>query len=630
MKITLPSGQSIEVYPNLSLLENLKHGNVHIAAPCGGKGVCGRCKLIVEEGEYKTRQREKLSHKEIEQGYVVACQTYPRGDMKVSIPRTSILRVEGKIDIGKSAELESLFNSFNVDISPLTIKLYLELPPPSLDDHISDVERLKRALSEHGFTEVEIPMRVMTDLAKTLRESDWKVTVSFIENPYRREVVRIAPGRGDVCRFGLAIDIGTTTVVVYLVYLVNGKLVDIVSTYNYQIIYGEDVISRIVYATEGGGLFELKDAVIGDINSLIEPLKAKYELSDDCIDSVVIAGNTTMTQLFFGLDPASIREEPYVPTSTVYPIASAGRLGLLVTPDAPLYALPCVASYVGGDITAGVLASKLHKSEDISIFIDIGTNGEIVVGNSEWLMAAACSAGPCFEGGGLKYGMRATNGAIDHVVINPDTLVPECTIIGGGTPEGICGSGIIDALAEMYLKGVISQKGKINKEIDPSKVIQGEEGLEYILYKDKEKEITITEADIDNIIRAKAAIYSGFTVLLQEVGLTFDEIPKFYIAGGFGKFLDIKKAIIIGMLPDLEIERFEYLGNASVAGAYLCLLSETLRKEAEEIARRMTYIELSVSRTFMDEYVSGLFLPHTNIGAFPSVAKLIKEKGTIF
>jgi uncharacterized 2Fe-2S/4Fe-4S cluster protein (DUF4445 family) len=625
MKLTLPSGQSIEAYPNMSLLENLKQGNVHITAPCGGKGVCGRCKLIVLEGDYRTRQKEKLSHKEIKEGYVVACQTYPKSDLKITIPRTSILRVEGKIDTGKTAELESLFNSFNVDIAPLTIKLYIELPKPSLDDNISDVERLKRSLLEHGFTEIEIPHRVLTDLARTLRESDWKVTISFLETPCRREVVRIAPGRGDLCRYGLAIDIGTTTVVVYLVYLVNGRLVDIVSTYNYQIIYGDDVISRIVYATEGDGLFELKDAVIADINSLIEPLKEKYQLSADCIDSVVMAGNTTMTQLFFGLDPSSIREEPYVPTATVYPIASAGRLGLNVTPDAPLYALPCPASYVGGDIVAGVLASRLHKSDEIKIFIDIGTNGEIVVGNSEWLMAAACSAGPCFEGGGLKYGMRATNGAIDRVVINPNTLEPEINVIGGGTPEGICGSGIIDALAEMYLKGVISQKGKIRKDLNLKNIIQGEEGLEYILYKDDSKEITITEADIDNIIRAKAAIYSGFTVLLQEVGLTFDSITKMYIAGGFGKFLDIEKAIIIGMLPDLELERFEYLGNTSVAGAYLCLLSEALRKEAEEIAHRMTSVELSVSRTFMDEYVSGLFLPHTNIGAFPTVERLIKE-----
>ncbi|HLC15924.1 MAG TPA: ASKHA domain-containing protein, partial [Thermodesulfovibrionia bacterium] len=498
---------------------------------------------------------------------------------------------------------------------------------PSLDDNISDVERLKRALLEHGFTEVEVPHRVLTDLARTLRESDWKITISFLETPCRREVVRVAPGRGDMCRYGLAIDIGTTTVVVYLVYLVNGKLVDSASTYNYQIIYGEDVISRIVYATEGGGLFELKDAVITDINSLIEPLKEKYQLSPDCIDSIVIAGNTTMTQLFFGLDPSSIREEPYVPTATVYPIASAGRLGLNVTPDAPLYALPCVASYVGGDIVAGVLASRLHKSEEIKILIDIGTNGEIVVGNSEWLITTACSAGPCFEGGGLKYGMRATNGAIDRIVIHPNTLEPEINVIGGGMPEGICGSGIIDALAEMYLKGVISQKGKISKDLDSKNIIRGEEGLEYILYKDDKKEVTITEADIDNIIRAKAAIYSGFTVLLQEVGLGFESITKIYIAGGFGKFLDIQKAIIIGMLPDLELERFEYLGNTSVTGAYLCLLSEALRKEAEEIAHRMTSVELSVSRTFMDEYVSGLFLPHTNIEAFPTVEKLMKKMG---
>lgn len=626
MKIILPSGEEIPSSSHYSLFESLKNGGIHITAPCGGNGVCGRCKVIVREGNYTTHLQEKLSKKEIEEGHVVACQTYPKGDLHVVVPRSSLLRVEGVIATGKSEDLEKLFNSFNVDIAPLTTKIYLELPPPTLDDIISDLERVKRGLAEHGFNKVHIPYRLMGDLARTLRQEDWKVTVALMDTGCAEEIVRISSGRNEQCRYGLAIDIGTTTVVVYLVYFITGRLVDIASIYNYQIIYGEDVISRIVYATEHGGLKELKEAVVGDINSLIEPFKTKYGITSDCIDNIVIAGNTTMIQLLFGLDPASIREEPYIPTANIFPVAGAGRLGLNVTPDAPLYALPCVASYVGGDIVAGVLTSQIHKKDELSLFIDVGTNGELVIGNSEWLMTAACSAGPCFEGGGLKHGMRATEGAIDKVIINAETLEPEIRVIGNCSPEGVCGSGIIDAIAEMFLKGVISQKGKIVADSANKNIISTEEGLEYVLYKDDNKEVTITEPDIDNILRAKAAIYAGFTVLLQEVGLTFDDMSHFYIAGGFGRYLNIEKAIMIGMLPDLPAEKFKYLGNTSISGAYLCLLSEHLRKEAEEIARHMTYIELSVSRHFMDEYVSGLFLPHTDLSAFPTVAEMLKKQ----
>jgi uncharacterized 2Fe-2S/4Fe-4S cluster protein (DUF4445 family) len=300
-------------------------------------------------------------------------------------------------------------------------------------------------------------------------------------------------------------------------------------------------------------------------------------------------------------------------------------VGFQFDPQAMVYSMPNVASYVGGDITAGVLVSQMHKQEKVSLFIDVGTNGEIVLGNKDWLVTAACSAGPCFEGSGIKYGMRAMEGAIEEVEIDPKTLNVNYRVIGDVKPIGICGSGMIDILAEMYLNGVIDQKGKIREELGSKRIRRGESGLEFVLAWRIEsainKEIVITEVDLDNLIRAKAAIYAGFSTLLAHMGMTFGDIDKLFIAGGFGRYIDVERAIIIGMLPDLPIEKFQFLGNTSIIGAYYGLLCDRLRHEAEEIAKRMTYIELSVSRSFMDEYMSALFLPHTNMDAFPTVQK---------
>lgn len=627
MKLFLSSGEVITASPQFSLLKNLKNNGIHIIAPCGGEGqgVCGRCKVIVKKGKYRTRLLDKLSKKERSEGYVVSCQTHLKGDLYIEIPRSSLLETEGVIAGEISKNLNKIFNFSTIDISPLTNEIYLELPEPSLADNISDLERVKRGLSEIGQRNINVPYRLMRDLSRNLRYGNWKVTVTLMDTGYTQEVLRISPGkRGHKNgKYGLAIDVGTTTVVIYLVNLTDGKFVDVATTYNYQIIYGEDVISRIVYATDQGGLKELNEAIINDINSILEPLKKKYALSEESIESIVISGNTAMTHLFLGLNPAPIIKEPYIPTASIFPITSAGRLGINASPDAPLYTLPCVASYVGGDVVAGVLATKIHKKQEISAFIDIGTNGELVVGNSEWLLAVACSAGPCFEGGGLAHGMRATAGAIDSVKINLDTLEPEITTIGQGSPEGICGSGIIDAIAEMYLKGVITSNGKLRADASSTHIKTTAEGLEFVLYGEKDNEITITEPDIDNILRAKAAIYAGFAVLLTETGLSFNEISKIYIAGGFGRYLNVEKAIAIGMFPDQPKNKFMYLENTSILGAYLCLISSKLREEAEAISSMMTYVELSNSDKFMDEYIAGLFLPHTNLSLFPTVKNML-------
>lgn len=536
MKISLSSGKAISGSPAASVLDSLKKEDIFLTSSCGGKGTCGKCRIIIKSGSFNTRSKIKLSKDEIKKGYTLACQTFPEGDLLIEIPKESMLTVEGKIATGRSKDLQLLFRSTGAGIDPLTERVLLQLPPPSISDNISDLERLKRELSLKNLGCLRVPFRFLTDLAKTVRKNNWEITLSIIHAEDCYEITNILPDNKKIPRYGIAIDIGTTTLVVYLIDLITGNLVDIASTYNSQIQLGDDVITRIVHAKERGGLKDLNKTVIADINIFLSLFKKTRKIDPDSIDQIVIAGNTTMTHLFLGLDPSAIREEPYIPTANNFPLGFAGELGLKTNPNTPVYVFPCVASYVGGDIVSGVLAAGLHKKKELSLFMDIGTNGEIVLGNSEWLVAAACSAGPCFEGSGIKHGMRATEGAIEGIRINRDSLDPEIKIIGNGIqPTGICGSGMIDAVAEMFLSGILNQKGKLQKDIS-SRVRQGENGLEFVVYSDKGKDIVLTEPDIENIIRAKAAIYAGFSILLKEVGYTFEDVHRVYIAGGSVNF----------------------------------------------------------------------------------------------
>ena len=617
----MTSGKTIPVSEGDDLYHALKGQGVYLVASCGGKGACGKCKVRIVEGRYESVSHGKLGPKEREQGFVLACRTYPKGDILIEIPKESMLVVGDKIAISKSRELFELFESFNAEVTPIVKHLCLEVPQPTIHDNISDIERLKRALEERGIKGMRFSHGFVSSMAKALREAGWKITLGYTEDS---EAVFISDGNKYKDKYGLAVDIGTTTVVVDLVDLADGRLIDVGSTYNSQIRHGDDVITRIIHATEGGGLCELRDAVVADINDILTPLVERHSIEREDIESVVVAGNTTMSQLLWGLDPAPIREEPYIPTVNFFPKWRAGTAKISVNSQAPVYTVPCVASYVGGDIVAGVLASKMHRNPEIALFMDIGTNGEIAVGNNEWLMTAACSAGPCFEGSGIKHGMRATEGAIESVRIDPKTYEPELGVIGDAKPAGICGSGMIDAISEMFLTGVIDQKGKLVRQRKTDRIREGEDGFEFVFSRGG-RDVALTEADIENIIRAKAAIYAGVSLLLKEVGFGLDAVERVYIAGGFGNYLNVERAIILGMLPDLPRDKFSFLGNASVTGAYLCLLSESLRREAEEVASKMTYMELSASRGFMDEYLSALFLPHTDIGLFPTVAGLMKK-----
>jgi len=621
MNIKLTTGKSISASKGESILNALKRHEIYLVSSCGGKGICGKCRVKILGGEYRTSTTGKLSHSDKEKGIVLACQTFPEKDISIEILEEARLVVGEKIALAKSKDLSELFKSLDGEITPIVKRLELELPLPTIDDHISDLERLKRELDPKGIKGMRFSHGFLSSMADKLRTSNWKVNLAYVDGP---EAIFLTSCRG-ISRYGVAVDIGTTTVVVYVIDLSDGRLVDVGLTYNSQIRYGDDVITRIIHATERNGLQELREAVIENINDLIGTIVEKHRLKRDCLEATVISGNTTMSHIFWGLDPRYIREEPYIPTANFFPIWRAGTARLRINSQSPVYTLPCVASYVGGDIVSGILASKMHRKHEVSLFMDIGTNGEIAIGNNEWIMTAACSAGPCFEGSGIKHGMRATEGAIESIRINHNTYEPELGVIGDSKPIGVCGSGMIDVISEMFLAGVIDQKGKFAREIKTDRIREGDDGVEFVLYRG-DKDIVLTEVDIENILRAKAAIFAGISLLIKEVGFTLDNIERIYVAGGFGNYLNVDKAIIIGMLPDIPKEKFRFLGNTSIAGAYLCLLSEKLRKEAEEIAKKMTYMELSVSRNFMDEYMSALFLPHTNIGLFPTVNKLLKKK----
>lgn len=625
MELRLLSDEVIKLQKGEDIYSALKRAGIYVIAPCGGNGTCSKCKIKIIEGDYKVKSYGKLTTYERELNLSLACQTFPRGDILIEIPKESQLVIGDKIAIAKTKGLIEYLKSYNVDISPLTKRVFLELPPPTISDNISDLERLKRSLEEKGMRNIRFSYWFVNAMNKILREADWNVGFTYVAREgAHAEALFLSSSESCSRRFGIAVDIGTTTVVVYLINLLDGEIIDIGSTYNSQMRYGDDVITRIIHATDEAGLDDLRDAVLTDINTIVESLMQRHNIEICEIDSASVAGNTTMSHIFWGISPASIREDPYIPPLNYFPLWKASTARLSINPRAPIYTLPCIASYVGGDISSGILASKLHQHHEIALFMDIGTNGEIAIGNNELIVTAACSAGPCFEGSGIRCGMRATTGAIEAVKIDPTTYEPFINIIGDVTPQGICGSGMIDAISEMFLTGIIDQKGKFVTG-KTNRIRKAEDGLEYIFYRsDKHyKDVVLTEVDIENLLRAKAAVYAGVMTLLNEIGLTLDAVKKVYIAGGFGNYINVSRAIILGMLPDLPKEKFIFMGNTSLTGAYLCLLSEDLRMEVEDIASKMTYIELSVSRKFMDEYMSALFLPHTDITQFPTVASML-------
>ncbi len=614
----MPTNRSAMVEEGTTIAEAARQADVFIKNLCGGEGVCGQCRVQITSGKAEADEQARafFSEEEIERGYVLACQTEVHDNLEVLIPPET--RMEGaKIMTGEAAGPEAEGGA-----KPLVRKIFLEMPEPTLEDNISDIERVSRELRRKiGWHSYEISLSCLRRLSEKLRDSQFKVTASVAKRGGGYKILRIDPGDTTSSHYGLAVDVGTTTVVAQLVEMSTGRILGVSGTHNLQASFGEDVISRIIYACKKDGLGPVHEAVIKNINQLIDDLTSEKNISRDDIIAMVAAGNTTMSHLLLGLLPCSIRLEPYVPTADIYPQIYAREIGVQINPEGILETLPSVASYVGGDIVAGVLACGIPDHPEVRGLIDIGTNGEIAIGNNEWLVCCSASAGPAFEGGGTRCGMRATKGAIEKIEISNGKLTYKT--IGNAKPRGLCGSGLIDCMYELVKNGIIAPDGKFNRDLKDERLAIVDEIPEYTIAFAEESEsgepIVITESDIDNLMKSKGAIFAAIKSLMDYIGLEFDQIERFYVAGGFGNFLNIEKSIAIGLLPDIPKEKIEFIGNSSLTGARLCLLSEEALEKSFNISRAMTNIELSNYQPFMDEFVAALFLPHTNRKLFPSV-----------
>jgi len=602
--------------------------DIEIGQPCGGQGRCGRCAVLVEEGTVRRRSTLRLSQESVEHGYALACQAVVEGDVVIHVPVQE--KIERQLASDRMVAEVSVPEDYDYPAYQSVRRLHLTLTPPSMDDQTDDWARLETAFRvQHGIDQMAISLPLLTRLGAVLRMGDWRITAIVDMRLGSRQqsprLVDLRPGHEDEYSplWGAAIDIGTTTVTVWLVDLISGKVRAQVAEYNGQIARGEDVISRIVYAGKEGGSQELQHRVLETLNKLLELACQRAKSAVGNVVKVCVAGNSTMMHLLLGIPASSIRLSPFVTTVNQVPPVTAREIGLNACPDAGVECLPGVASYVGADITAGVLASGLDRAENVTLFLDVGTNGETVLGNRDWLVACACSAGPAFEGAGVLNGMRATDGAIEEVWIHSQTLEPTCRVIGKSKPQGICGSGLISLLSEMFITGLLDKAGNVNLQAPTPRVREGRHGGEYVVAWAKEtqtgQDIVLTRVDTDNLLRAKASIYAGFTVLANSVGVPLDGIGQLLIGGSFGKYINVEKAVQIGLLPDMDWSRFVFLGNTSVKGAYLALLDWRQQERIAGIARRMTYVELSADNSFYEAFTSALFLPHTDLSKFPSV-----------
>jgi len=621
---------SVEVSRGTTLLEAASESELHINSICGGDGICGKCKVKVEEGDVEVGSTATLSRKEIREGYTLACQTIVRGDVEIHVPPESTAE-KGKILIDEDAQRFKALTSdgigSSVSYEPLIEKHYLDIPEPSLQDNLSDHRRIYRELRrKKDIPIMQTGLKVFRRSSSLLRDNDWKITATLGRRGGTTEVIQLEGGDTSKTNYGIAVDIGTTTIVAHLVDLVSSETVDAEAKYNSQMKYGEEVTRRIRHAEEEGR-DDLQDIVSEDINDLIYALVERNEVSLKDVTSVICSGNTAMMHFLLGLEVSNIRKKPYVPNTTRPPPIRAAEVGIKINPRGLLYFMPAIGGWVGGDVTSGVLSTGINKTGKLTMLTDIGTNGEILIGNKDWMISCAASAGPAFEGTGIRSGMRASDGAIDKVEITDDHLM--YSVIGGGTPKGICGSGLIDLVASMFEGGYVNRSGQLVPE--KSDRIKEENGeLKLVLAESSgvegNEELALYQSEIKNLINAKAAIYSGARILMKSLDLKLEDLDRLLIAGGFGSYLDRDKAKTLGLIPDIPSNNVKFVGNTSIIGAKMSLLSQQAYEESHEISESVTYYDLIDYPDYFEEFTAAKFLPHTDLSQFSSVGVKNRER----
>ena len=616
-----------------NLLEVARKTNVAIDAPCSGNAACGKCKVKLVGGELDSKKTRHISDEEYAQGWRLACVSKINADVEVLVPDiASAYRNRMKVADLSSPDEIKIFDDLKEQVQQAGIALKnnmdvitVKMDEPTLDDTMPDNERFSRAIEEAtGVQKVRLPYTIVKKMAYIFRESGFEIQAVIRKTSTDVFVYDILKKEEKAVIAGMAIDIGTTTVSGIIIDMLSGEILAKGSAGNGQIRYGADVINRIIESMKPEGGEKLQRAIVEEtINPLIDTMCRQAGIRNEQIYRMSVAANTTMNHLLLGIYSDPIRMEPYIPTFFKTNSIFANDIGVKINQDAHIIVAPNIGSYVGGDITAGAFVSMLWNQPEFSLFIDLGTNGEIVFGNSDFMFSCACSAGPAFEGGDISCGMRATDGAIEACTIDEETMEPTYIVVGdaGTKPVGLCGSGIIDVIAELFRTGIISPKGKFVRE--GKRIRHDKDGMgSYVIAFEEEagaaKDVEINEVDIDNFIRAKGAIFSAIRTMLSYCDFDISMIEHVYVAGGIGSGINMKNAICIGMFPDVPLELYQYIGNSSLVGAYAMLYSSESERKVYEIAQNMTYIELSAIPSYMDEFVGACFLPHTDAALFPN------------
>ena len=619
----LPSYRKIDVERGTTILDAAQRAGLNINVVCGGQGKCGKCIVYVQSGKTEfDRQKHSrfFTEEELAKGACLACATCVLGDLLVFIPESTLIQEQKILIEGLETEIE---------LHPSVRKYYVELETPTLTNPSPDLSRLLWGIQKSGGPVAEkmyAPLEMLQKIPAMLRHSDWKVTGTIALVPGGYRLIDLQENDTSKRLYGAAIDLGSTTVVVYLWDIVAGKVVGIASNYNKQISCGEDILARVNFARKNG-LSKLQALAAESINTALTTASDTAGIDRDDIYEVVVAGNTVMTHMLLGIDPAYIIAEPYVPVVRRALSVAAKRLGIACNPNGGVFAFPAVSDFIGGDIIADILSCGMSEREEVSLLIDIGTNFEVVLGNREWMFSCAGAAGPALEGGEVLFGMRANPGAIDKITIDPETLTPVFSTINGIKPRGMTGSGLIDLLAELLVTCVIDRNGRINTGIHNQRIRKATHFSEFVVVWAQDtgigKDIVITENDIKNLIMSKASVHAACVTLMKEAGVSRHDIATIYFAGAFGNYLNIKNATTIGLIPEIPHDHIKNIGNGSVTGANIALINRRKRKTLDEIALKIAYIELNAEPAFMDEYTSSTFLPHTDLSLFPQVQKML-------